>query len=296
MKQIYLVLSLLFLTNYSNGQDYPLIFNFDTLEPIFIDSTLTNNIWQIGAPQKVFLNNPYTAPNVMITDTINFYPNSNRSEFIIQTPTFVNNSWGGISMSFFHKFDTDTLMDGGTIEVSFDQINWTNLINSTDHVNFPYFFYSPTDTVTSLNDAGFSGRSDGWQKASVYWNYPPGDTLYLKFIFASDEIQSNREGWMIDSLIFYYDWGIGINENNNQSSFSVVPNPFKDFTSVKFDNPNRQAYEFLLYDAYGNLVRVISNITAEEFLLQRKELSSGLNFFQLISKKKIMAIGKLITN
>ena len=43
--------------------------------------TNTNNIWQVGKPQKTLFSSASTTPNVIITDTINYYPNNNVSTF-----------------------------------------------------------------------------------------------------------------------------------------------------------------------------------------------------------------------
>src|SRR5438045_3733211 len=43
--------------------------------------TNTNNIWQVGKPQKTLFSSASTTPNVIVTDTINYYPNNNVSTF-----------------------------------------------------------------------------------------------------------------------------------------------------------------------------------------------------------------------
>src|SRR6266478_1466792 len=113
MKRYITFLFLTLLTQLSYGQWWkPLVFNFDKPEPVYIDTTLSGNIWQIGRPQKVFFDSAFTRPNAIVTDTINYYPKNNVSEFILKTPTFLL-CCGGVIMRFFHKYDTDTLADGG---------------------------------------------------------------------------------------------------------------------------------------------------------------------------------------
>ena len=43
--------------------------------------TATENIWQIGEPQKVIFDAPSTTPNSIVTDTINNSPINNVSSF-----------------------------------------------------------------------------------------------------------------------------------------------------------------------------------------------------------------------
>ncbi len=64
-------------------------FNFDNgITPpnywLWIDTVSNpNNIWQIGSPQKTVISSAHSAPNVIITDTVNTYPPNNTSVFII---------------------------------------------------------------------------------------------------------------------------------------------------------------------------------------------------------------------
>ncbi len=79
-------------------------------------SSDSNNIWQLGKPNKVFFDSAYSGTNAIITDTINSYSVTNHSYFDIKIPS---NSWfqlGNRIISFKHKFDTDSLKDGGYIE------------------------------------------------------------------------------------------------------------------------------------------------------------------------------------
>ena len=46
-------------------------------------TTYHHNIWQIGAPHKTVFSAAYTAPNVIITDTVNHYPVNDTSVFTI---------------------------------------------------------------------------------------------------------------------------------------------------------------------------------------------------------------------
>jgi hypothetical protein len=280
--------------NIAFGQFVPLVFNFDTIEPVYVDTALTNNVWQIGKPQKILFDSAFTASNAILTDTFNSYPQDNISEFIVKTPTYMS-GWGGIDMTFFHKYDTDSLLDGGSIYVSLDYgTNWYNLKNSPG--NFPPFHnpFPTNDTIASLNDIGFTGKSNGWEQFWYFWNYPPTDTLLIKFKFASDNIQTNKEGWMIDSLLFTYNLGIGINETSKSNDYFISPNPFYDQTTFSFPSVSDKT-TFTLYNTNGQLVKTIDNITGGQFTIHRDNLATGLYYFMLRTKDNIIATGKLMT-
>ena len=279
MERIISILTFMFILSYSHAQFKPLVFNFDSIEPIFIDTNLPNNIWEIGKPEKRFFYSAYTFPNAILTDKINFYPTNNSSEFIVRTPTYISN-WGGVTMTFQHKFETDTLLDGGTILVSSNGNTWTNLINSAALKFSSYNIYSGKDSIKSLLDVGFSGNSKGWQDFHCYWNYPPADTLWIKFKFASDPVQTNKEGWMIDNLVFSYDLGIGINELNLNSPIHIFPNPTSDFIFVGAHN-SRKYRTMTIKDIIGKTI-----LTTDKETIDLSGFQPGLYFAEIITDKE----------
>lgn len=92
---------------------------------LYIDTIQPNNIWQIGRPQKILLDSSDTKPNAIITDTINAYPINNTSSFIVkilQEGWAWSPNWPGpfAYIEFVHKYNTDTIIDGGHLEYSID--------------------------------------------------------------------------------------------------------------------------------------------------------------------------------
>lgn len=276
---------LIFLLIFSklNAQYPPLVFNFETTEKVYINTSLANNVWQIGKPQKTIFNSSFNGRNVIVTDTINFYPNNNVSEFIIKTPTYCC-WWGGIDLYFRHKFDTDTLIDGGTIEVSYDGTNWANILTSPE-LHHSLYSFSKSDTVFSLHEPGFSGRSKNWTPVNYFWNYPNTDTISLKFKFASDGINNNREGWMIDSLIFKYNLGIGIKENSIQTKgFILYPNPTNNYLKIETLVPANQLI-LSIYNTTGQ--ELINRILNNETQVDISDLTRGIYFVKLVSNEAV---------
>lgn len=278
----------------SKGQIMPLVFNFDTVESVFIDTGLVGNVWQIGQPQKTYFNAAFTIPNAMVTDTINAYPNNCFSEFTVKTPTYIN-FWGGVSMSFFHKFQTDTLLDGGTILISNDGQSWVNILYSQGLIFMPFNYFQHNDSVTSLNEPGFSGQSDGWQQTSIYWNYPPGDTLWVKFKFTSDNIQTNKDGWMIDSLVFTYDLGIGIEKTMQKNSYHLAPNPIDGQSVLTFHQTDVNAGVFI-YSITGQLINSIEKIENGQVILDQNSFVPGIYSFAIFQSEQKAIRGKLIVH
>ena len=96
---------------------------------ILIDTTIDNNIWQVGNPTKSIFISALSLPNAIITDTINTYPVNNESYFYLK---FIRGGLSGYYFTIKHRYDTDYLIDGGTIELSFNNgINWYNIFDIT---------------------------------------------------------------------------------------------------------------------------------------------------------------------
>ena len=78
----------------------------------------------------------------------------------------------------------------------------------------------------------------------------PGDTLWYKFTFISDDMQSSKDGWMIDDIQL---WDIyeGINNNNGFKSYLYTyPNPAHDFINIDFIG-NSNIDQIIIYNHLG---------------------------------------------
>jgi len=317
MKKYLLILSTLLLTLTNGHSQTPFqVIDFETIAPnLTIDTSLIGNIWQIGIPNKTFFNQAYSIPNVIVTDTVNYYPINNHSDFtiVINNPFWFGNGGGSPStMSFWSKYDTDLGKDGGYIDVSYNGgSTWANVIQDSimfdttfTFENNPFLpgtinFYSDTNTILNGTPA-FSGNSGGWVYSEIYWVFCMAikkslpDSVMFRFHFVSDSIQNNKEGWMIDNISFTSGACIGgVNENNLPSSFSICPNPFYSETTIQTNKIIKDA-TLTVYNSIGQQVKQIRNISGQTFTLHRDNLQSGLYFLQLTQENKIIATEKLV--
>ncbi len=255
--------------------------NFETPDSLVnIDTTIANNIWQISVPAKTFFDSAYSAPNAIVTDTLNFYPDTNLSSFTIMVwdPSWM--FWDpSIGISFWHKFDTDSLQDGGYIEVSVDSgATWTNIVNAW-YISLPWplggtFYYDSSNfsnPIIANGQPAFTGRSDtangGWQFAQFGWCFPPVNwadpyPIFVRFTFSSDSVHHNKEGWMIDDLQIWYLVCEGIKENVANNLISVYPNPSTDQLFIKRKDDKISA-SIRVIDLLGTLIFEDKNFTAE---------------------------------
>lgn len=74
---------------------------------------------------------------------------------------------------------------------------------------------------------------------------------------------------------------------------TVYPNPMVDKSTLRFDNPNKKSFTLKLFNRHGQLLRTLTNIKTGKIEIERRNLMSGLHFFQLSTEKQVWATGKL---
>ncbi len=241
MKSKLLLSALIILsTSTSFCQDFYQYFDgSDTIigQSIIIElDTASENIWQIGAPQKPIFNAPKSVPNALVTDTINSYPVNNTSSFYFGVDQTIYN-WGGIlALQWSQKLDLDDSLDGAYIEYSLDTGNtWNNVFNDPHLYAFYGFNQNNQDTLTN-GDVAFSGVDSLWKDVWLCYDFSwlsLADTLTFKFTLKSDGIDNNREGWMIDNMLMHPTWFHTINEKEQEKYIEVYPNPTTGLINVQ---------------------------------------------------------------
>lgn len=292
MKKAILLTLFAIVSFFSNGQRaYEFSFNpfirFDdtlSIKYIQIDTTLSNNIWQIGEPQKIIFNSAFSNPNALLTDTVNAYPVNNYSAFYM---TFVV-SEGYMIFDFQHKFDTDTSTDGGKIELSIDgRTSWHNITDDAYWAALGYNFfgttniYSVNDTVSVFNEPGFSGNSNGWLHSYLVFEWQQAfvlpDTFELRFVFSSDSIDHGKEGWMIDQIQIIANH-TGISENR-LNDLSIFPNPSEGIVNI--GNIQHQIRQVKVFDCFGRNVFLNSDFSNTRIDLS--QLADGIYYICIVT-------------
>jgi len=270
-----------------------------------IDHSLPGNVWQIGKPQKPYFDSAYSAPNAIVTDTINSYPLNNLSVFYLYLP----NEWDALGqiLHFRYKINCDTLTDYGLIEFSLDKgLTWHNLLSEANAYQTQWTIqlaYPPYTMLFNNNDTlnPFTGKSSGWYTFNMpfgFYFYPLGtDTVYYKLSFHSDGNQTNKDGWMMDDLLIA-DLYEGIAENNSDWLISAEPNPFVfDLTlnvkSISLQNPNQQ-FTYEIFSDRGEKM-ASRNFYGNKVKIEGLEKSSaGVYFLKIRSDSVIIGTRKLI--
>lgn len=268
--------------------------DFDTpCDFIVIDTNFSNNIWQIGFPDKAIFNIGNMS-NKIVTDTLLAYGINNLSVFGIDVIRMPLDMW--IEVFFNHIIDSDTLQDGGYIEISSDGgATWENIINSPNYFQEwgELGMYSHSDTLYN-GIPGFSGFTGTYKQSGFSIGMENTDTLNIRFCFISDSIDNQRNGWCIDELWLLGGWE-GIHETN-EINYKLYPNPIISESLLSFENPNNEKFTLEIIDSYGRLIKSSDNITSNQVVISSTNFTQGIYLFKLYSHHGAYSQGKFIIN
>jgi hypothetical protein len=272
--------------------------NFETTYGPLTYSSFGINVWQVGTPSKPFFGTASSPPNAVMTDSINPYPVNVVSSIILRNIDTLNvHIHNFTALSFDHKFQTTAGMDGGAIEVSYDGMNWQNVLTDTFFQNRSQFLqptlsnmYDTTDVL--YNGAyGFNGNSGGWVHTEIDWGWyfvmrinsastfggtpvQLPDSMFIRFTFYSDSNSESLDGWMIDNIKLIGDDGGGIEENNLQlSEINLFPQPASEAIQISINHEIHPA-SYCIYDLNGRKIK--SGVANNQFCIDVSDLSSGM--------------------
>ena len=299
MKRLILIITCIILVTQLFSQslyDFYDTINFEHPSSNLVIGTSAENIWQIGKPGKLFFDSAYTYSNAIVTDTINYYPINNYSYFELKF-NFDLFKYSVFHVSFEHKFDTDTLKDGGYLNVSHDNGNtWFNIIEDEDVRFFATpkdsneYLYSQQDTLFN-GEKGFSGHSEGWISVGFEWFHYSSkknleqeteDASIIRFNFISDSIPETKEGWLIDHIMIYGILAPGMIYDYGKSEVvKVYPNPVSGLVTLEFSNPINTDYLLTIYNNFGQSVLMRKVSDEVKSLVDMGLYPPGLYLFKL---------------
>jgi hypothetical protein len=231
----------------------------------------TNHVWYITMPNKYILYYPPDpgpfGTHALITDTSLYYKSNIKSSF--QFKLIMGEEGNTYRIEFEHKYDFEKNKDGGIIETSYNNgITWQNIIFDTIVMNHIYELnnlYTISDTTSSFNNQpGYTGTLGSM--SLVYIDFYPnenlrGDTMTLRFTFASDSNDTENEGWLLDNFHFGGQFWEGINDQYNPE-IRIYPNQTGEKLELDTENNNISLLE--IYSLTGQLLlkNTSENITS----------------------------------
>jgi hypothetical protein len=268
----------------------------DTLD-ISID-TVYGKTWQIGPPQKIVFDQALSLPNVIVTDTIGLYPNSDSSFFVA---SFVSDDYAQIlAFKWSQKLDMDSLVDGGTIQFQINSEPWQNIDQNWDVYDHYGHASGNWDSIASNdNKIGYTGVDSTWRQIWLCWSVDGmldyGDTVNVKFQIHSDTIQNNQEGWMIDDISVHYSYLHTIYEQSGLEYFTIFPNPSSD--KIIIDQAKQNGFdmidEVIIYNLMGREKKRFNDVPAH-FTIDISDLPKGPYVVQINSEKYGESTHKII--
>lgn len=273
--------------------------DFETPCHLVIPQTINENLWQRGAPHKLTFTESYSLPNAMVTDSLNPYPANADSWFDLKFDMMEYLGGMDILVGFRQKYNTDTLADGGFIELSYDHgLTWVNVLKDSN-IMFLYSenLYSSEDTLKG-GIPGFSGYSGDWihTQIEIIYAFPvkwPVDTLYMRFHFISDDVETGRDGWMIDNIkSSFVDLG-GAAKNKEIAEIMVFPNPLTKRSSLTIPNPSGKELIIELIDQSARSIQSYKT-TKSTFTIDKGFLKPGMYLIKVTSDGLLTATGKIM--
>lgn len=252
----------------------------DTIDPVtdpdlfMVDTSDSANVWVYTSSHKTYFDSISTFAG-WITDSIAPYGTNLTSKLEVAIPML--DTWFPTWVMFEHKYDITTGLDGGYLEYSCNRTDWQIVDGAYDPPpeNQDYYQYLnlPWGPSPMLHDTvpAFFGTSSEWMWSGFHftWFYPVmqgdqsektnscidlGDTVWVRFVFESDDLVEEKAGWMIRSLVIGGSTVIGSIDEYTESPIDLYPNPTN--STVRFELPSDmdQPKEIRVYDMTGRLI------------------------------------------
>lgn len=296
MKTLFTTFILFAISILSNGQNS--VYEYFESPPYHVKlGTEKNNMWQIGNSKKNFASNSnfFLYEKYIMTDSLKPYRKDNTSSFIISISSVGNY----VQLSFNHIMNSDTLKDGGYLEVSYDsEKTWANLATDTVANTKPWMnnhLYSKNDTIKGGIPA-FTGNIKS-QVSFAFYNLNKYfiKNLSVRFTFKSDKDSSLRAGWAIDNIYLQniIIEGIDETESLNTRHISIYPHPANEFSVLKINNLGSTAV-LSIYNNQGSPIKELSVKDGINYTISDLGLAPGFYTYRLNSPDKIIESGKIV--
>ena len=285
MKKTFLLLNLLLVMLSSVAGQNPFVsclIDFETnpcWEASYYNLSIqgSDNIWQVCTPNKSIFDSAYSTPKAILTDSTGPYPINNTSSFIIKFAPYSYCMCAPV-LGGYYKLDSDTLKDFGRIEFSLDHgVTWLNALSDTIIPDWEWLGQKPVLT----------GRIHQWREFyAILWNYFTTDTLYYRYTFVSDGIQTNQEGWMLDNLSLI-EHTEGIQDLASRDEITIYPNPTYGTISIESKNVTKEM-DVSVYNIQGRLIleQTINNNKGD---LNISNLDKGIYMVKVLSRNNYRA-------
>ena len=268
--------------------------NFEDTASLFrisIDTSVPDNIWQIGSPHKSIFTSSYSVPLAITTDTLNPYPMNNNSVFYYRTSGDYNTDSHDAGLGFWYKMESDTLNDFGKVEISIDTgQTWQNILTGLSWWGVYDSLYNLIQVSFSSDDTIiFTGKTNGWYLFSCSFSIPEMilDSIDYRFTFHSDDHSETLDGWMIDDISFNTVWE---SMPELKMTCQVYPNPATDEITIRSE---KRIAGYEISDCFGRSV-IKNNNHQNPLRINVNDLPAGMYFYKIRTENGQETSGKFI--
>jgi hypothetical protein len=242
-------------------------------------------------------------------DLIEFEPTKTMSSFVIGFNAYGSNPY----LTFWHKYNTDSLKDGGYIEFSGNNgLHWTGDDSTLNYLGV--YCINPSNEPKShlyTGKLGYAGTQTAWVMETILFrccamvsnkNALPGlssnTNSLVRFTFVSDSIETNKEGWMIDDISFANDNGLctDVKELHMYAlqPTHIFPNPAsREATLTVTSAMEIRDGVLVISDLLGREVKRYSGINARDYYFSLDGLDKGSYSYSFFIKSDLIGTGKI---
>jgi len=217
----------------------------------------------------------YQFYGMTITPSVPGVVNSNPRQVFAFPMSYTNSfsdSYAGIDQNNVSEYGTTTVTYDGYGTVITPYGNYPNACRINVYVTV-------TDSTTTVN---CTGTRDYYMWYVSAYRYPVAaiwsSTGNCSLTFGSEFLQGVSSG---------------IEENIENASFNIFPNPFSCQTTLWTAKQLSNA-TLTIDNCFGQTVAQIKNISGQTVTFSRDNLASGLYFIRLIQDNKVLAVDKLL--
>jgi hypothetical protein len=166
-------------------------------------------------------------------------------------------------------------------QMKFDGIEITDAVSLYDPLTYPIepSFALGGDMLIGLSyeDSTVAKNYEWTPLVRLYIMNPMEQICLSEIIDIVNEDYQNTLHYIVDGCVS----NVGVSEQSSELGASAYPNPFNDFTTLRFANPSRSSHMIELVDMTGRIVRTYNNVKGTEIRIEKENLQQGSYFFRI---------------
>lgn len=251
------------------------------------DSTISNRDWQIGKVNKSMFSYDSTFKRGLCTDTLNSVNSGDTFSSIVLFDTWGFAGGGNwFHLIFDYKMDADS-GDKAWVEISVDQgMSWINLLDQDTVYDIKWWGnqVKPVLSGQQYQWLDFDANMTKWaaeMDTAIYPRILRGiDSVYYRFTFIAGQSNRQRDGWLIDNLVFINYFESIQSTDASKAGFVFYPNPASESLTIH-STKDVSIHQWQIYNLYGELVSEGDGAMAQT--IDVNHLSNGLYIARILS-------------